>query len=409
MSALEVKVDPSSVGLDAGRLERIAAHFNRYLEDRRLPGWLVTVSRGGALAWVGRGGHRDRENDRPVTDDTIWRIYSMTKPVTAVVAMSLYEEGLFDLNHNVGRWIPELAEARVYVGGGPEAPETRPAAGPVRVAHLLSHTSGLTYGFQYRHPVDAIYRQKGYDFVWRSSSDLAGAVHDFCSAPLLFDPGTRFNYSVSLDVLGYLIERWTGQSLDAVFRERVLGPLGMTDTDWWCPEDKHDRLAELYLPGPDGAVAFPDWGRHARRWPRLLGAGGGLMSSARDYERFMAMLLNGGELEGRRIISRPTLALMTANHLSAGGDLATLAEDGYADLDGAGMGFGFGGAVVTNPAANLTSFSAGTYLWGGAASTYFWVDPREQLSAAFYTQLMPPSTYPLRRELQQLVYGALAD
>ncbi|MFI5035526.1 MAG: serine hydrolase domain-containing protein [Acidimicrobiales bacterium] len=409
MDALEVKVDPASAGLDAQRLERITSHYDRYVADRRLPGWLVTVSRGGALAWVGRGGYRDREAGLPVTDDTLWRIYSMTKPVTAVVAMSLYEEGIFDLNDNVGRWLPELAEARVYEGGTIETPVTRRATGPVRIVDLLAHTSGLTYGFQRRHPVDEIYRAKGYDFVWRGTADLASAVHDWCSSPLLFDPGTRFNYSVGQDVLGYLIERWTGQSLDVVFRERVIDPLGLSDTDWWCPDDKHERLAELYLPGPDGAVAFPDWGRHAQRWPKALGGGGGLIASARDYERFMAMLLNGGELEGRRVISRRSLALMMSNHLPGGGDLATLAVDSYADADGAGLGFGLGGAVMVDPVANRTSHSSGTFLWGGAASTFFWVDPREQLSASFFTQLIPPSTYPLRRQLQQLVYGALAD
>lgn len=409
MESLEVKVDPSSVGLDERRLARITTHFDRYVADRRLPGWLATVSRGGDLAWVGRGGYRDREADLPVTDDTIWRIYSMTKPFTTIAAMSLYEEGLFDFNDDVGQWIEELREPRVYVAGSPEDPETRPADGPVTVHHLLSHTSGLTYGFQRSHHVDAIYRAKGYDFGWPHDADLAQAVHDWCTSPLLFEPGTRWNYSVATDVLGYLIERWTGQSLDAVVHERVVEPLGLTDTEWWCPEDKHGRLAALYVPGFDGCAPFEALGRGARHRPQLFGGGGGLVSTARDYDRLMAMLVRGGELEGTRILSRRTLELMTANHLPGGGDLTSCAEDSYAEVDYAGQGFGLGFSVVVDPVANRSLLSEGTYLWGGAASTLFWVDPQEELTVAFFTQLLPTGTYPLRRVLQQLVYGSLAD
>ena len=211
MSGLEIRVEPSAMGFDPQRLERIQSHFDTYVESRRLAGWLATVSRGGELVWTGRAGHRDRERDLEVTDDTIWRIYSMTKPLTSIGVMMLYEEGLFDLNDDVGQWIEELREPRVYVGGGPESPETIPATEPVRVHHLLSHMSGLTYGFHYLHPVDAIYRSKGYDFGWPKGTDLAQAVHDWCSSPLLFQPGARWNYSVATDVLGRLIEIWSGQ------------------------------------------------------------------------------------------------------------------------------------------------------------------------------------------------------
>ncbi|HVB70129.1 MAG TPA: serine hydrolase domain-containing protein [Acidimicrobiales bacterium] len=409
MEPLEVKVDPSSVGLSESRLARITGHFDRYVADRRLPGWLATVSRGGDLAWVGRGGYRDREAELPVSDDTIWRIYSMTKPFTTIAAMSLYEEGFFDLNDDVGQWVEELREPRVFIGGTPDEPETRPANGPVTVFHLLSHTSGLTYGFQRNHHVDAIYRANGYDFGWPHDVDLARAVHDWCTFPLLFEPGSRWNYSVSTDVLGHLIEIWTGKSLDAVVHERVIEPLGLTDTEWWCPEDKHSRLAALYVPGADGATVFDALGRGAKRPPQLLGGGGGLVSTARDYDRLMAMLVRGGELEGTRVLSRRTLELMTVNHLPGGADLTTCAEDSYAEVDYAGQGFGLGFSVVTDPVANRSLLSKGTYLWGGAASTLFWVDPLEELTVAFFTQLLPTGTYPLRRDLQQLVYGALTE
>ncbi len=407
--ALEVKIDPSSAGLDEGRLAGVAAHFDRYVADRRLPGWLVTVSRGGELAWVGRGGFRDREAGLAVSDDTIWRIYSMTKPLTAIAAMCLYDEGLFDLNDEVGQWIEELREPRVYVGGPAEDPQTRPATAPVRVHHLLTHTSGLTYGFQRRHPLDAIYRAKGYDFGWPHGHDLATAVRDWCSSPLLFEPGERWNYSVATDVLGRLIELWSGQSLDEVVRERVTDPLAMADTEWWCPEDKQERLAALYVPGASGAEPFELLGRGARHRPSMFGGGGGMVSTARDYERFMAMLVRGGELDGVRILSRATLALMTSNHLPGGADLTARAEDSYAEVDYEGLGYGLGFAVVVDGVANRSPLSNGTFLWGGAASTLFWVDPHEELSVAFYTQLVPTGTYPLRRQLQQLVYGALAD
>ena len=306
---LEIGATPAERGLDEARLERVVAHFNRYVASGRVAGWLATVSRGGDLVWVGRGGHRDREAGLAVGDDTIWRIYSMTKPVTALLVMSLYEEGLFDLNDDVGRWIPELAEPRVFVGGTAQAPETAPARGPVRVHHLLNHTSGLTYGFQRRHAVDEIYRDKGYDFVWAAHKDLAGCVADWCSSPLVFEPGTHFNYSVSFDVLGRLVEHWTGQGFAEALAQRVLTPLGLTDTGWWCPEDRHDRLARLYLATPDGAAAFDQLGRHAQHEPHVLGGGGGLVSTASDYERLMRLLLNGGELDGVRVVSRATLGL----------------------------------------------------------------------------------------------------
>jgi CubicO group peptidase (beta-lactamase class C family) len=409
VTTLEVRRDPAEAGFDPRRLERIRTHFDAYVENRRLAGWLVTLARDGDLVWTGRGGYRHREEGLAVTDDTIWRIYSMTKPLTTVAALTLYEEGLFDLTDDVGRWIDELREPRVYVGGPPTAPQTVPAVEPVRVHHLLTHMSGLTYGFNYTHPVDAIYRAKGYDFGFPREADLARAVHDWCTSPLLFQPGSRWNYSVATDVLGRLVELWSGQPLDEFLRERVLDPLGMADTDWFCPEDRQDRLAMLYVPNEGDSLPFADLARGARHRPGVLGGGGGLVSSAHDYQRFMTMLLRGGELDGVRILSPRTVALMTANHLPGGVDLAAVAMDSFAEVDFAGIGFGLGVSVVTDPRRNKSLVSEGTYGWGGAASTAFWVDPARALSVAFYTQLLPSGTYPLRRELQQLVYQAMVD
>ena len=409
MKKLEVRRDPSEVGLDPSRLGAIQLHFDGYVADRRLSGWLTTVARGGELVWVASGGHRDRERSLVVTDDTIWRLYSMTKPVTAVAVMMLYEEGHFDLNDDVGRWIEELREPRVYVSGPVSAPVTRPAASPVRVHHLLTHTSGLTYGFQNLTPVDAMYRELGYDLAYPEHVDLTQAVHDWCSTPLLFQPGTAWNYSVATDVLGRLVELWSGQRLDEFFRERILQPLVMTDTDWHCPEEKADRLAMLYVRQHGETVRYADGAEAATRPPKLLAGGGGLISTAHDYQRFMTMLLRGGQLDGVRLLSRRTWELMARNHLPNNQDLRTFARDSFSEVGQTGVGFGLGFSVMSNQTANKGLTSAGTVAWGGAASTYFWVDPVEELTVGFYTQLLPSWTFPLRRELQQLVYSSLVD
>jgi CubicO group peptidase (beta-lactamase class C family) len=409
MSILKVGDDPRTLGFSPERLARIAPHFDRYVEDKRLAGWLATISRGGQLAWTGSGGHRDRERGLEVTDDTIWRIYSMTKPITAVAVMMLYEEGLFDLNDEAGQWIDSLRDSRVWSGGSPTSPETVPAVEPVRIHHLLMHTSGLTYGFQYSHNVDAIYRKKGYEFAFKSGATLAEAVDDWCTSPLVFEPGSRWNYSVSFDVLGRLVEIWSGQPLDVFMKERIFDPLGMTDTEWWCPPEKAERLAMLYVPVNGEAMPYEDWAKASLHAPGLLGGGGGLLSTAYDYGRFTSMLLGSGELDGVRLLSSRTVDLMTENHLPGDVDMETYATDSFSESAYAGVGFGFGMSVVTDRRKNKSLVSEGTFAWGGAASTAFWVDPVEDLTVGFYTQLLPSTTYPIRRELQRLVYQALDD
>jgi len=409
MSELVSRVDPVAMGFDPVRLERIAAHFKTYVDDGRLPGWLATVSRGGELVWSARSGQRDEAKGLAVTDDTVWRIYSMTKPLVAVAAMLLYEEGRFDLNDDVSRWIEELREPRVFVGGTATEPETVAADGPVRVHHLLSHTSGLTYGIQTSTPVDQMYRHHGYTFEAFLKRDLAEAVHDWCSCPLIFQPGSAWHYSVATDVLGRLVEIWSGQSLDTFLQERITGPLAMADTGFWCPEADHDRLAMLYLHFGGRRVAWEDLATLAMHRPTLLLGGSGLVSTAGDYQRFMTMLLRGGELDGVRLISNRTLDLMTQNHLPGGADLRDLAVGLFAEPGYAGVGFGLGFSVVTDQVRNKGLTSVGSFSWGGAASTFFWVDPAEDLTVSFFTQLVPSTTYPFRRELQQLVYQALVD
>src|SRR5689334_2344800 len=266
MGGLKAEVDPVEAGLDPGRLRRIDRHFARYVDDGRLPGWLVAVSRQGRLAHVSCYGSRDIEAGLPVEADTLWRIYSMTKPITSVAAMILYEEGAFELSDPVSRFIPAFADVRVYASGSDQRQVTAPAAEPVRIWHLLTHTSGLTYGFLRVHPVDARYRAAGFEWSVPAGADLATACEAWASFPLLFQPGTEWNYSVATDVLGRVVEVASGQRLDEFFAARILGPLGMTDTAFYAGDEGADRLAALYMPAADGkTVRLDSLGRVARK------------------------------------------------------------------------------------------------------------------------------------------------
>ena len=410
MPDISATVDAAAVGLDPARLERVTDHFDTHVKEGRLAGWLCAIGRDGEVAWVGSGGHRRVERDQPVTPDTVWRIYSMTKPVTSLGAMMLHEEGRFDLNDEVARWLPEFAEPRVYVEGPAERPVTRAAAGPVRVWHLLTHTAGLTYGFQRYHVVDAIYRAHGYDFGAPPATDLEGAVGDFASMPLLFDPGTAWNYSVATDVVGRLIELWSELPFDQFLRERVLGPIGMDETGFFCPEERHERLAELYL-YTDGDTFRPAGALSAAatRQPSFLSGGGGLVSTAHDYHRFATLLLQGGALGDTRLVAPSTIALMSRNFLPGSADIESMARDSFSESSTSGVGFGLGLSCVLDASRLHMPTSEGTVSWGGAASTTFWVDPQEDLTCVFFTQLLPSSSYAIRRELQRLVYQAVID
>ena len=415
MTELKIETDPAEVGLDPERLARIETHFSRYVEDGRLPGWLVTVRRHGRLAYVAKCGSRDTEAGLPVTDDTVWRIYSMTKPITSVAAMICYEEGKLELTDPVSRFIPSFADVRVFTGGSDLKPVTVPATEPVRVWHLLTHTSGLTYGFHRTHPVDALYRAAGYEWGSPPGADLAQACDTWAAQPLLFEPGTDWNYSHSTDVLGRVVEVASGQSLDEFFAERIFGPLGMTGTAFWAAPDAASRLAALYRPGSGGrATRLDELGKGALKEPAMLSGGGGLVSTAADYDRFTQMLLGrldspAGELDGVRLLSPRTVEYMGSNHLPGDQDLETFGRPLFAEAPFRGVGFGLGFAVVLDPVPGKVVCSPGEMSWGGAASTAFWVDQEAGLTASFFTQLLPSSTYPIRPQLRQLVYQALTD
>jgi CubicO group peptidase (beta-lactamase class C family) len=362
-------------------------------------------------------GARDMEAGLPVETDTLWRIYSMTKPITSVAAMILYEEGAFELTDPVSALIPSFAGVRVYTGGSDIRPVTVPATEPVRIWHLLTHTSGLTYGFHRAHPVDARYREAGFEWGTPPGMDLAQCCDAWAAQPLLFQPGTEWNYSVATDVLGRVVEVASGQALDEFLHSRIFGPLEMTGTSFWVGEADMGRLAALYTPrpapsGPAGRLG--ELSKVARSRPRMFSGGGGLISTAADYHRFTQMLLGrpgspGGELDGVRLLGPRTLAYMTRNHLPGGADLEAFGRPLNSEAPARGVGFGLGFGVVIDPAGEKTLGSPGEFSWGGAASTAFWVDPAEELTACFFTQLLPSSAHRIRPQLRQLVYQALVD
>jgi len=416
MTELKTEIDPVEAGFGPDRLARIDRHFARYVDDGRLPGWLITVSRHGRLVHVSTCGSRDLEAGLPVEPDTLWRIYSMTKPITSVAAMMLCEEGGFELTDPVSRYIPSFADMRVYVGGPDQRPVTVPATEPVRIWHLLTHTSGLTYGFHHVHPVDAMYRGGGYEWSTPAGTSLAEACDRWAGFPLLFQPGTEWNYSVATDVVGRLVEVVSGQSLPEFFSSRIFGPLGMTSTMFCVGDADAQRLAALYTRSPaDGrATRLDSLGATIRDPQTMPSGGGGLASTAADYHRFLRMLLAtpdspAGELDGVRLLSPRTVRFMMANHLPGGLDLEKFGRPLHAETPFRGVGFGLGFAVVLDPVPGKVVCSPGENSWGGAASTAFWIDQREGIHVTFYTQLLPSSAHPIRPQLRQLVYQALLD
>jgi CubicO group peptidase (beta-lactamase class C family) len=404
---LKVTCDPEEVGFDAGRLRRIDAHFSAYVDDGRLPGWLALVSRRGQIAHLSMYGSRDLATAAPIENDTLFRIYSMSKPITSVAAMMLYEEGALELTDPVSRYIPSFKDVRVYEKGPAATPITRPALEPVRVWHLLTHTAGLVYGFQHTTVVDELYRRSGINRGMPKDLDLAGYADLVAGLPLLFEPGTQWNYSVATDILGRVVEVASGRPFERFLAERIFEPLGMTDTAFSITPEQGDRLATLYNVAPGGAIVPLDMGDLAFRPPKAPSGGGGLISSARDYHRFTQMLLRGGELDGVRLLGPRTLAYMTRNHLPGGADLEAFGRPVFSEVSYAGVGFGLGFAVMLDAAAGKGIASEGEFNWGGAASTAFWVDPAEDLTVLFLTQLMPSNAYPIRSRLRQLVHQAL--
>ncbi len=395
-------------GLDLERLERIAHHIDaNYLKPGKLPGAVTLVSRQGQVVWTHAQGLMDVERQKPARRDTLFRIYSMTKPVTSIAMMQLYEQGRFQLDDPVQKYIPAWKDLKVYKSGHWPTFETEPPSRTMTIRDLLTHTAGLTYGWLDRTQVDAAYRQLKLD--GGGSLTLDKLVERLAELPLEFSPGSAWNYSVATDVVGYLVQRLSDQPLDEYFQDHIFDPLGMDDTGFQVPAAKLDRFAACYLHQPGDTMKLQDDPERSRylRHPNFLSGGGGLVSTVDDYHRFAQALCQGGAYQGQRIIGRKTLEYMRCNHLPGNQDLPALSIGAFSETPYAGNGFGLGFSVRTEVAGAGTIGSVGEFGWGGLASTYFVVDPVEELVVVFMTQLMPSSAYPIRQELRALVHGAL--
>lgn len=393
---------------DEARLDRIGAVGRRYVDEAKIPCSVVQVADASGPVYTDAYGWADVEDQAPITVDSIFRIYSMTKPITSIVLMQLFEEGALLLEDPVEKFLPEFANPTVMVGGNDVSPVTRPAARSITIRDLLSHCSGLTYGFLRQGPVDARYRAEGLGDINAPDYSLREGMKSLAKQPLLFDPGTAWNYSMSTDVCGAVIEAITGSTLAQAFAERVFDPLSMLNTGFSVPSTEAERFTSLYAPISGSMTRIDRAGSSAYlEPPAFLSGGGGLVSTLGDYQKFTSMLLAGGVGDGNRLIGRRTLEYMASNHLPGGRLLNELGQSVFAEVAMDGMGFGLGFSVVEDPAANGSLCSVGEFAWGGAASTAFWVDPVEEITAVFMTQLLPSSYYPLRRQLRAAVYQAL--
>lgn len=422
------KAKSAALGLCPERLGRVTQWLEAQVSSQRVAGASVLIGRRGQEAYFAAAGHADAELGSSFERSTLVRIYSMTKSITTVAAMMLYEQGHFQLDDPVALYLPEFAQTPVWVGGDADISQTRSVQQPMTIRHLMTHTSGLTYGFMHSNVVDAAYREQKIEFPGTAGT-LAELVERVATIPLICEPGSQWNYSVSTDVLGRLVEVWSGQSLRDYLRSQVLLPLGMADTDFHVAPGDHARLASLYAPAAGGDMSNVGKASQTSSGPRagglklqepgassrflqptaLYSGGGGLVGSIDDYAKFCQMLLNGGERNGSRLLGRKTVEYMRVNHLPGNSDMAAMGQPVWSETSYDGIGFGLGFAVVLDPVQAQIITSPGEHHWGGAASTFFWLDPVEDLYTVFFTQLMPSSTYPIRRELRTRVYQALVD
>jgi len=401
-----------TLGFCPNRLARLDQFLaEKYVQPRRLPCTLTLVARHGEIAHLGVQGLADVERGIPARDDTIFRIYSMTKPITSVALMMLVEQGKIALDDPVHKYIPEWKNLGVYVAGTHKLGfQTRPVARPMQVVDLFRHTAGLTYGFQLRTNVDEAYRREKIGEIEKAGT-LEDMIKTLGRLPLEFSPGDAWNYSVATDVLGWLVQVVSGRPFEQFLAEEIFAPLGMVDTGFHVRAGQEHRFAACYQPSRDGTVTLQDDPATSSflKPPGFISGGGGLVSTAQDYLQFCRMLLNGGTLGGTRLISRKTLDLMTANHLPGDASIAAMSRSLFSEAAYDGVGFGLGFATTMSAAKTLMPGSNRDYFWGGAASTFFWVDPEEDLIGIFMTQLMPSSTWPVRREMRTMVYAALDD
>jgi CubicO group peptidase (beta-lactamase class C family) len=416
-------MNATRLGFDSDRLQYIDSFIDeRYIQTKKFPGFGLLIARSGEVAHKSFQGMANIDAGQEWSEDTIVRLYSMTKPVTSVALLMLYERGLFQLTDPVSRFIPSFKDLKVWEGGTPENYSTKHPEREMQIRDLLTHTSGLTYGFMRNHPIDALYRRRGVEGPG-SKRTLKEMVDALATVPLLFSPGTEWAYSVATDVCGYLVEVISGKKLDEFFASEIFEPLKMADASFWVDDQRAHRFAANYVvpslspfgvpegAAGDEAVLLDASGPESafRSKPTMHSGGGGLTGTIGDYHRFTQMLIQGGTLDGARILGPKTIGYATQNHLPQGKDLAAMGQPIFSETRYDGVGFGLGFSVSIDPAITGVISSGSDYAWGGAASTTFWVDPAEDLAVIGLTQLMPSSAYPIRNELKALVYGAMTD
>ncbi|MGH7779016.1 MAG: serine hydrolase domain-containing protein [Candidatus Binataceae bacterium] len=403
-----MELSPKRAGFAPDRLGRITDHLNRnYIASGKIAGCQTLVARHGHVAYFKSMGMADRERKRPMADDTIFRLYSMSKPITSVALMSLYEQGYFQLNDPVSRFIPEWRDHKVWVSGEGVAMQTATPERPMTMRHVLSHQGGLTYGAT-NHPVDRAYREAG---VRRGDGEtLKDFVHKLAKVPLRYAPGERWEYSFSTDVCGYLVEAISGKRFDQFLQENIFDPLGMGDTAFTVAAKNVGRFAANYQREADKSLKLIDGPERSPylKQASFFSGGGGLTGTTADYLRFCEMLRRGGELDGARILGSRTIELMHLNHLAGGKDLTQMAIGNFSETANEGVGFGLGFAMTLGQVA-IGALGEGDYYWGGAASTIFWVDPKEDLVVIFMTQLMPSGTFNFRGQLRNIIYSSIVD
>jgi CubicO group peptidase (beta-lactamase class C family) len=405
-----MKTEPDAAGMSEGRLERITEHFSStYVEPGKIAGCQFTVVRGGHVAYHRSLGLMDREAQTPMADDAIFRIYSMTKPIASVALMQLYERGLFQLLDPVHRYIPEWRTLQVGEVADDGAITLVKPARPMNMRDVLMHTTGLPGGLFPDNPIDATFNEALKAQGGGQTLETVTAL--LAEHPLKFHPGTQWNYGLSTDIVGRLVEILSGLPFDEYLRREIFEPLRMVDTGFYVPEDSLPRLAACYQYRPANTPLLMEgsFANGILRPRSYLSGAGGLVSTTNDYVAFCQMLANGGHLDGRRVLGRKTLELMTVNHLPGGATLQDMAIGGFGEAGFEGVGFGLGFAIGLGPAATTMAGSAGDFYWGGAASTAFWVDPTEDLFVVFMTQLFPSVAYPFRAQLRALVYQAIDD
>lgn len=403
--------DAAKLGFDAERLAAVPAYFQSYLQREKFAGLSICVAREGKIALLSHQGNSAFDGGFELDDSAIFRIYSMTKPITSVAIMQLYEQGRLMLTDPITKFIPAFKDVQVFDGGTASDYTTRAPERMITLHDLLTHQAGLTYDFLLEHPVDAIYRNNKINGARSEKMNLSQLCEKLADMPLLFSPGTAWNYSVATDVLGHIVELVSGQTLDAYFKQHIFDPLGMPDTFFHIPDDKRHRLMHNYsfdpikrettlVDSPEKTIYAP--GRE------FLSGGGGLLSTMEDYFKFADMLRRGGTgANGAYILNRTTVEKMSRNQLPHN---RTLEEHGFGEFTEVaypGTGFGLGLSVITNAGVTVSTTSDGNTSWGGLASTIFWNDPVEDMTVILMTQLMPAATYPLRPQVSQLVYAAL--